>query len=439
MAFRWMKTFVPRGIYGRAALILIVPIITIQLVVSIVFIQRHYEAVTRQMTENIVLEVDYLLQQVDASRDLETALRTLERMTEPLALTVTLPAPEQFGDARLFYDLSGRAMIDTFRDRLPETLAIDLERDKRRVHVLMDTRFGPMLLVLDRGRVSASNPHQLLVLMIVTSLLMTGIAYLFLRNQMRPIARLAKAAEAFGKGRSLPYTPRGAAEVRAAGSAFLDMRRRIERAIEQRTLLLSGVSHDLRTPLTRLKLGLSMLDQTEDTMALLRDVADMERLLDAFLGFVRADALDEPQPTDPAALLTRVVEDAQRSGQDARIVGITGRGEALLRPQAVHRALENLVGNALRYAGRAEVSLVITPRDVRLTVEDDGPGIPSDRREEAMRPFTRLDEARNQDLGSGVGLGLAIVQDVARSHGGSLSLADSERLGGLKAVLIFPR
>ncbi len=437
--FGWMKSFVPSGIYGRAALILILPIIAIQLVVSIVFIQRHYEAVTRQMTESVVLEIRYLLGQVAAAPDEAMAREALDNLTGPLSLSVSLPATISFEDSRLSYDLSGRAMIDEFRTRLPDTLAIDLVMDKRRVHVLMATQFGPLHVVLDRRRVSASNPHQLLVLMIITSLLMTLIAYLFLRNQMRPIARLAQAAEAFGKGRSLPYSPRGAAEVRLAGQAFLDMRRRIERAIEQRTLLLSGVSHDLRTPLTRLKLGLTMLDETEGTAALLRDVADMERLLDAFLGFVRADALDDPERTDPAALLARVVEDAVRSGQDVRVGSVEGRGEAMLRPQAVRRALENLIGNAIRYGGRAEVGLLVTPKEVLLTVEDDGPGIPPDRREEAMRPFTRLDASRNQDLGSGAGLGLAIAQDIARNHGGSLTLADSEQLGGLKATLSLPR
>lgn len=439
MVFGWLKTFVPRGLYGRAALILLVPIVTIQLVVSIMFIQRHYEAVTRQMTESVVLETAYLLQEVADAPDLASAQAALGRLTAPLALSVTLPSAAQLTDARLFYDLSGRAMMTSFRERLPQTLAIDLVLDKRQVHILLETRHGPMLVMLDRRRVSASNPHQLLVLMIVTSILMTLIAYLFLRNQMRPITRLAAAADAFGKGRSVPYTPRGAAEVRAAGATFLAMRRRIERAIEQRTLLLSGVSHDLRTPLTRLKLGLEMLDDNDETAALRRDVTDMERLLDAFLGFVRADSLDDPEPTDPRALLDRVVEDAARAGRDVHVADVTGHGEVMLRPQAVRRALENLLGNAARYGTRADVSLAIGPSEVRLVVEDDGPGIPSDRREEALRPFTRLDEARNQDRGPGVGLGLAIAQDVARSHGGNLTLSQSTRLGGLRAELVLAR
>ena len=298
-----------------------------------------------------------------------------------------------------------------------------------------------MRVAFSRYRVTASNPHQLLVLMIFTSFLMTLIAYAFLRNQLRPMTRLAVAAEAFGKGRSVPYRPRGANEVRAAGRAFLDMRARIERQIEQRTLMLSGVSHDLRTPLTRLKLGLAMLDDEAEAAPLLRDVDDMERLLDAFLSFARGDAPEDPEATDPRGLVGQVVENARRAGQDVTLVAAEGQqgGTAMLRPRAVTRALENLVGNAVRYGSRAEVRLVLTERSVRITVEDDGPGIAPDRRDEALRPFTRLDAARNQDRGGGVGLGLTIAADIARSHGGRLTLGRSEAMGGLKAELLLAR
>lgn len=439
MNLGWLKRPLPRGLYGRAALILIVPIVTIQLVVSITFIQRHFEGVTQQMTRNVALEVDYLLGLVNMAPDLDAALAVLPPVTGPLALSVDLPAQASVVEGRLFYDLSGRRVIETLHNWLPETLAVDLASDIRRVEILLETRHGPIHVGLARGRVSASNPHQLLVLMIGTSILMTLIAYLFLRNQVRPIRQLAVAAEAFGRGRSVPYRPRGATEVRAAGSAFLDMRARIERAIEQRTLMLSGVSHDLRTPLTRLKLGLSMLEPAEDAEALLNDVADMEHLLDAFLAFSRGDALDDPEPVDAPAFVKRVVENANRAGQDVRLGSITGGGTVMLRPQAVARALENLIGNAIRYGSCAEVHLTVTDRAVRFTVEDDGPGIPADQREIALRPFTRLDASRNQNRGSGVGLGLSIALDIARGHGGTLRLGSSDTLGGLRAELVLAR
>ena len=437
--FAFLKPLVPRGLYGRAALILVVPIVTIQLVVSLAFIQRHFEGVTRQMSQSLVIQVNFVLTEADRGGTVAEARARASRVARPLELQVDLPAVWTVtGDQRRFYDLSGRVVIETLRAGLPQLRAVDLVSDDSEVRILLDTDLGPMSVEVSRRRVSASNPHQLLVWMILTSVLMTVIAYLFLRNQLRPIKRMAEAAEAFGKGRSVAYRPRGALEVRAAGAAFLDMRSRIERQIEQRTLMLSGVSHDLRTPLTRLKLSLSLMPQDEEVKAALGDVADMERLVNEFLSFARGDAMETPVPTDAVALVTRAVENAQRAGQPVQLA-TEGQGSALLRPDAVTRAVENLIGNAIRYGSRAEVGVTLTERSLRISVEDDGPGIPRDRRDEALRPFTRLDEARNPNRGGGVGLGLSIAADVARSHGGTLTLSDSARLGGLKAEIVLAR
>jgi two-component system osmolarity sensor histidine kinase EnvZ len=227
-------------------------------------------------------------------------------------------------------------------------------------------------------------------------------------------------------------------EVRAAGHAFLDMRARIERQIEQRTLMLSGVSHDLRTPLTRLKLGLSMLDE-EDAAPLLRDVDEMQRLLDTFLEFSRGAAAGEAEPTEPLALVRGIVEDAQRAGKPVRLGRLKGEGEVPLKALSIRRAVENLIDNAVRHGSRAVVSVALSDKALRIRVEDDGPGIAPERRAEALKPFARLDPARNQDKGGGVGLGLAIAKDVARAHGGALRLGKSETLGGLKADIVIGR
>ena len=439
MRFFGLKPLLPRGLYGRAALILIVPVVAIQLVVSVVFIQRHFEGVTRQMTGNILIEVGYLLDEVNGAPTLAAAQAQAAAMTGPLEMQVMLPAPPVAGDRRTWIDLSGREMIRTLRAGMAPVTGVDLLAQPDAVNVTIATDWGPMRVTFDRKRVSASNPHQLLVLMLFTSFLMTLIAYQFLRNQLRPITRLAAAAEAFGKGRSVPYRPRGALEVRAAGLSFLEMRARIERQIEQRTLMLSGVSHDLRTPLTRLKLGLAMLEGVDDVADLQRDVEDMERLLDGFLAFARGDAMEAAVPVDPFDLVARIVENAQRAGQPVRLTRGQGEGAATLRPQAVTRAVENLIGNAVRYGSRVEVQVTQTDRQLRITVEDNGPGIPAERRDEAVRPFTRLDSARDPNRGGGVGLGLSIAADVARSHGGQLRLGESDSLGGLRADLVLAR
>lgn len=427
------RSILPRGLYGRALLILVVPIVTIQLVVSIAFIQRHFERVTQQMTGGVAAELQLVLAELDAGRSAEAA-----RISAALGFAVSTADRPLRGVRREAWDLSGRVVADTLRDQVPGFLGADLMASEGRVLADFAREGGILRADFDRRRMSATNPHQLLVLMIVTSVLMTAIAYLFLRNQMAPITRLAQAAAAFGKGQHIPYKARGATEVRAAGAAFLDMRAKIERAIESRTLMLSGVSHDLRTPITRLKLGLSMLPEDDETEALLRDVADMERLVDEFLAFARGDAVEDAEEADLAALLRRVVENAERGGQSVEL----GGADSLvmrLRPAAVTRAVENLVSNARRYGTRARITLAATDRAARITVEDDGPGIPLERRDEAILPFARLDGARDPNKGGGVGLGLSIAADIARSHGGALRLGESEDLGGLKAELSLAR
>ncbi len=426
------RTPLPRSLYGRAALILIVPILTIQLVFALQFIQRHYEGVTQQMSRGVELELSLFL---DAFND-DPALAA--RVADDLHFRVSDPPFwTGDGDRRDFFDVSGRAIITTLREGLPLT-AVDLQRDNSMVVLVLETRRGPINVEVSRRRMSASNPHQLLVLMIVTSILMTVIAFLFLSNQLRPIARLATAAEAFGKGRSIPYRPRGALEVRAAGNAFLDMRARIERFIEQRTLMLSGISHDLRTPLTRMKLELAMMDE-RDARDLLRDVQDMERLVDEFLAFSRGDATEEVVPTALSSLLRQIVANARRAGQLVEEGEIAEGIDLLLRPQAVTRATENLVMNAIRYGTNARVSLLPGERSLRIVVEDDGPGIPPEQRDEAMTPFSRLGAERDPNQGGGVGLGLSIAADIARSHGGHLRLGRSEDMGGLRAEIVLAR
>jgi two-component system osmolarity sensor histidine kinase EnvZ len=449
MIFRWLKQMMPRGLYGRAALILIVPVISIQLVVSVVFIQRHFERVTVQMTGSVARELRLLGDLAEAAPEPDLAERAMQAMAAPLGLRLALPggddtlAEGQF--RRDFTDLTGIVVISTLRANLERVEAVDLTADPG-VSLRLATDKGPMLVEFARARVSASNPHQLLVLMLAVGLFMTLIAFLFLRNQLRPIKRLARAAEEFGKGRVVPYRVSGATEVRSAGSAFLHMRARIERHIEQRTLMLSGVSHDLRTPLTRLRLGLSMLPrdrETEDEIAAMeRDVDEMNKLVDAFLDFAREGALTgDPETLDPCAFVADVVADAQRAGQAVTLAEcpVQGVAETTFRPDALRRALENLIGNAVRYGKRAEVSVRLTTNELHICVEDDGPGIPPDQRAEALKPFARLDPARNQDRGQGVGLGLSIAADILRGHGGGLRLGQSEALGGLRAEMVLPR
>lgn len=432
-----VKELIPRGIYGRAALILILPIVMIQLIVSTAFIQRHFEGVTEQMTRGVALDLAFVLAEFNSGSHVQDALRRAQAVAGPLQVTLTLPAGADAPttETRAFYDVSGRAIIRTLRESLPDLIGADVSGTDRIVHLRFATRFGDLQADLSRKRLSASNPHQLLVIMILASVLMTVIAYYFLRRQLRPIRQLASAAEAFGRGERIAFKPRGALEVRAAGRAFLDMRNRIERQMEQRTLMLSGVSHDLRTPLTRMRLGLSFLPEDDEVKGLKEDVTQMERLVDEFLTFVRGDAIEAgAEEVEPLTLAGEVVEAARRGGGEVALLPVEGKVPAVrLRSDSVRRALENLIGNALRHGTRAELALRVTPHQLIFAVEDDGPGIAEDRREEALRPFTRLESERDPNRGGGVGLGLSIAADIARGHGGALTLGKSARLGGLKA------
>jgi two-component system, OmpR family, osmolarity sensor histidine kinase EnvZ len=433
-----IKRFIPRSLYGRAALILIVPIVTIQAVFSIEFIQRFYEDVTGQMTQGVVIDLGFLLDEIDGSATLDEARARVQPLAEALEVTLTLPAGPDAPRENMLYsvDLSGDQILATLQAGLPSLVAVDLTDEERTVRMTFATRLGLVEAKVSRRRMSATNPHQLLVLMAFTSILMTVIAYFFLRRQLRPITKLAEAAEEFGKGRAVAYRPRGAQEVRAAGRAFLDMRARIERQIEQRTLMLSGVSHDLRTPLTRMRLALSLMPEDAEMVALQADVVQMERMVDEFLSFVRGDAMEGSEPVDAVALVQTVIDQAAAGVRLAAVDGIPEPVE--MRPQAIARAVENLVSNAKRYAGQVRLRLAFQERSLRIIVEDDGPGIPTELREEAMRPFTRLDAARDPNQG-GVGLGLSIASDIALSHGGSLRLDRSDSLGGLKAELVIAR
>ena len=439
MFFQWLKQYVPRSLYGRAALILIMPVVALQLLVTIVFIKRDLEDVTTQMTTTVLREITLLRQRAGDTSDPDLYLQQLAPYLAPLTMTARFVAPQEPRpqDELSLNEFSGRVVRAKLERELEGFVAVKFP-ETREFLLYFETRAGILELKLDRRRLTAAAPHQLIVTMVFFGFLMTVISFVYMRNQLRPIKKLADAAQAFGRGRNLPYSPRGAIEVRVAGSAFLDMRARIERQIEQRTLMLSGVSHDLRTPLTRLKLSLAMIDE-EEAEPMLRDVSEMQALLDAFLDFSRGASTGEPEPVDPQQLAISVVEDWRRQDKDVMLGELSGVGTVPLRAQSMRRALENLISNAVRYGTRARVSVALTEKSLRLRVEDDGPGIPPGLRGDAVRPFARLDPARNQDLGSGVGLGLAIVADIARAHGGMLRLGKSEDLGGLQADIVIGR
>ena len=419
----------PKRLYWRAAFILLFPVIFLQLIVSVVIIKRHFEGVTEQMTGTVASQIKLIATKVEAA-EIDAAIELSEALNMKL---LAVESDKSIGsNSKRFYDVSGIVVIRELY-KLKWVQNVDLLDDD---YVTVTLRLADMIFQLqfDRARVSASNPHQLIVNMVVFGAFFTLIAFMYLRNQLRPITRLAVAAEAFGRGQTVPYTASGAIEVKAAGNAFLEMRNRIERHIEQRTMILSGVSHDLRTPLTRLKLGISLLD-SYDKEPLERDVEEMRLMLDEFLTFAKAQDNEQSnfELLTVSSIIDSLKDDYQRSNAKLQVANNITTGSYFMRPSLIRRALDNIIGNALRYGTRANLKVTVDNEYINFIVEDDGPGIPEEMRPEALKPFSRLDPARNQDKGMGVGLGLPIASDIAQAHGGSLRLLKSDKYGGLRA------
>lgn len=438
-----VKRFLPRSFYGRAVLILFIPIIVIQILLSIVFIQRHYERVTAQMTENILRDIRFLTDRIEASDTPDMVLQDLSDLIMALQIDLQLQpdgsaAPDTPRIDRI--DLAGREILRVLEAQMPAYRSADLLGSPGMVLLWLDSRHGVVQFALPRRLVTTSNPHQLLVIMFLASALMALIAFQFLRLQIRPIRRLGQAAEAYGRGELLPLHASGAREIRAASLAFIDMRTRIDQQAAQRKLMLSGVSHDMRTPLTRMRLILSMMEDTDDTAALRTEIMDLENLLNGFLDYSRGQDTEDLVQTDLSGLTRDMVQRLEASGQ---IIGFDAPDRQLpklmLRRGLVERALDNLLTNALRHGRKVRVSIRRSGKThLDLSVDDDGPGIGPADRARAVEPFVRLDDARNRDTGGGLGLGLAIVAETMRSHGGALLLTDSPDLGGLRATLRFP-
>jgi two-component system osmolarity sensor histidine kinase EnvZ len=441
---KYLKRYLPKSLFGRAVLILLLPILLLQAVVVSIFVQRHFDAITEQMASAVGRELNAAIARIEATDTMDEARAALAEMAPQFGFEMGLDEGS-IADTRAlrtFYDFTGGVIDETLKDVVRRPMALDLVNFRKYASARIVTAKGILRVLIPRSRMNPSNPHQLFIWTTAAAVLLTVVAVIFMRNQIRPINELARAAAAFGRGKTVPFRPSGAVEVRSAGAAFVNMRTRLERQIEQRTLMLSGVSHDLRTPLTRMKLALAVAEDTPEIREFGRDVDEMGHMLDAFLNFARGEGGEIPEPADPTELAGEIAADARRKGIELTLysqIETPDEPSFEMRRLALKRCLTNLVDNAASYSARVSLSTRMTRRFLEFSVEDDGPGIPEDKRETVLRPFTRLDEARNQNVASGVGLGLSIAQDIARAHGGSLQLDDSPRLGGLKATVLLPR
>jgi len=436
---RWVASRMPKGLYGRSLLIVITPMVLLQSVVAFVFMERHWQSVTQRLSTAVVRDVAAIVDVIETYPQ-DTDYLTITRIArERFALNISILPPDPLPppNPKPFFSILDGILSQQITRQLAKPFWIDTVGDSNLLEIRIMLEKNVLRVYLRRSRAYASNTHIFLLWMSGTSLVLIFISILFLRNQMKPIQNLASAAESFGKGRAFPgdFKPRGAQEIRRAGYAFLEMRERIERQIEQRTTMLAGISHDLRTILTRFNLQLALLRKSPGVSELQNDVDDMQKMLEEYLNFTRGDGDEEASDINLEDVLSRLESEAELNGKQLSY-RLAGRKNIKVRPGAFSRLLINLVSNAIRYA--ENIDIMAERRDGWLTilVDDDGEGIPEASREDVFKPFFRLDEARNQD-DSGTGLGLAIARDIARTHGGDITLEDSP-LGGLRAILRIP-
>ena len=432
-----VKRYLPKSFLGRSIMIIIMPLILLQVVSTWVFYDRHWNTITRRLADSVAGEIGLVIDAMGKIEQQEN-VNWLTGSAADLGLFFTFKEGEILPNAP---QVTGGGILDTrlanaMRERVRRPFHIDTWSHDRLVQIKVQVPDGVMEIFVPRERLFSSTTYIFVMWMVGTSLLLFAIATMFMRNQVRPIRRLADAVDNFGKGRDVPdFRPEGATEIRRAAAAFERMRGRINNALTQRTEMLAGVSHDLRTPLTRMKLQLEMLGDARGVEDLKEDLREMEVMVEEFLAFARGEGTEEAVESNLDEIVATVARSASADGRDV-VAKTDGDMKILIRPNAIRRCITNLVVNAVTHATAVEIGASRRGTLVEITVDDDGPGIPEEEREAVFKPFYRLDPSRNPGTG-GTGLGLSIARDLARGSGGEVTLEDSP-LGGLRATIKLP-
>ena len=436
---RFLKRRMPTSLWGRSLLIIVLPVLVMQVAVTWAFFDMHWQTVTARLSDGLAGDIAWAAESWRDDPTPENLAVISERAQRSMSLSValqedaTLPREQERGPIGVV----DRTLEKALATRLDQPFWFSTTQYPAYVDIRVQQPEGVLRIIAPRERAVATQAHIFVLWLTIATVLLMSVAILFIRNQVRAIERLADAAEAFGRGETNEqFKPHGAREVRAAANAFLAMRERIQRHIDQRTALLASVSHDLRTPLTRLRLELALAPPFKRAGAMQGDLDEMEHMIDEYLAFARGEAGEAAQAVSIPDLLAAAAEDVRRAGAEVEVIAPADL-TATQRPLAFKRALTNLAGNAAAHGEHVRLSARPLPSGgLEVAVEDDGPGIPEDMHEEAFRPFSRLDASRNQNR-KGVGLGLAIARDVARGHGGDITLERSD-MGGLRALIRLP-
>ncbi len=437
-----IKNFLPRTLFGRSLLIIMTPVLLVQVISTFIFFDRHWTAMSTRLAEALAGEIAMLVEEVETTPDGAALNKAIQKAARTIDLVVTLDRDSRALDAPLqndaFFPSLPVILRNSLDNKLKQPIAIDTTGKEKWIEIQVKTSKGILRIEAPARRIFSSTTYIFILWFFGSSFILFAIAILFMRNQIRPIRKLAVAAERFGKGIDIPakFKPEGAAEIRQAGQAFLDMRDRIRRQIEQRTAMLAGVSHDLRTPITRMKLQLEMMKETPDTAALRGDISEMERMVEGYLSFVKGEGDETPGANDLTPILARIATNARRAGKAEVEENIARDLIVRIRPQAIERAVGNVVANACKYGKKVWINAYKAMESVEISIDDDGPGLPKESYEDVFKPFFRVEKSRNPKTG-GVGLGLSIAQDIIHSHGGEIWLEPSNR-SGLRVVIRLP-
>lgn len=433
----WLKRFMPRGLFGRTLLIIVTPTILALCVATFVFFNRHWYTVSHRMTRAVAGDVATITELLRQAESDELRQDIVDLASAKMDVDVSFDSEERLPAAKYRFTGPLKEMLkDALVERMDYPFTIDMRYRPETIAIKVGAPDGVYAFLFPERRIYTPTTEVFIGWMIGSSILLSAIALLFMRNQIRPIRRLAAAADAIGKGLDVPsFKQEGAMEVRQAWAALQIMNDRLRRQITQRTAMLAGVSHDLRTPLTRMKLQLALMPGTSEKEGLAKDIADMENMVEAYLAFARGEEGENAAKVDMKELLEEIVGSARRHHPGIEFQAVEGV-LLPLRRESMKRCIDNLLSNALRYAQKARVSMNVRSNAVDIIIDDDGPGIPADKREDVFRPFMRLEESRNVATG-GVGLGLTVARDIARFHGGEVVLEDSP-LGGLRARVWVP-
>ena len=433
--FKTLKKIFPSGLYTRSLIIIIAPIVILQAILTFVFLERHWQLVTKKLSSSVVSEIGMMMDMQKNNDLIEISSNAKKFYDINLRLLTNQRIDNDF---RLPANLVEKTLSQELQKNLNNKYSIEDIPEEKKVIINIEVENGILEFVIPRRNVYATNSHIFLVWMVISSILILSIAILFLRQQIKPIEKLAKAAESFGIGRKIKnFKPTGATEVRKAADAYIKMQERIEKFLEQRTLMLAGVSHDLRTPLTRIKLQLEMYSNQKGNTELLKDVNEMQYMLETYLDFSQTVSSEEDTEVDLKELIDNIIS---TSNEKSKIISLKPTNlkniKYICKKIALKRCVINLINNAKAFGDEVLITLNESNKEITITIEDNGPGIPKKDYEKALRPFQRLDSSRNQNI-AGSGLGLSISQEIMNSIGGNIKLSKS-KLGGLKVIIVLP-